>query len=107
MIDLFPVPAFVAYLIVVGFQSHRKAPRNLRSFCLASGEVRGWKVGLGMAADTNSPKLKRRLELTVLTAISLFLILIGLVRLLIHLPWISLLWGWGALLAGIALVPLW
>jgi Na+/proline symporter len=67
----------------------------------------GWwkKTGLGTGVDT--PKLRRRLKFTILITFSLFLVLIGLVRILIPLPWISVFWGWGTLLAGIALAPLW
>ncbi|MGD2094761.1 MAG: hypothetical protein PVH77_07115 [Phycisphaerales bacterium] len=67
----------------------------------------GWWEKEGSVDNTNSPKLKRRLKLTILMTILLFFILIGLVRLLLTLPWISLLWGWGSLLAGVALAPLW
>jgi hypothetical protein len=67
----------------------------------------GWWKKAGAVDNTNSPKLRRRLKLTILMTISLFLILIGLVRLLIPLAWISLIWGWSTLLAGVALVPLW
>jgi Na+/proline symporter len=67
----------------------------------------GWWKKAGAYDNSNSPQLKRRLKLTILMTISLFLILIGLVRLLIPLPWISLLWSWGTLLAGVALAPLW
>jgi SSS family solute:Na+ symporter len=78
----------------------------LQNFCTKVRPMGRWEK-TGVDDNSNSPKLKRHLKPTILMTISLFLILIGLVRLLIPLPWISLLWSWGTLLAGVALAPLW
>jgi Na+/proline symporter len=67
----------------------------------------GWWKSIGAGTNTDVREFRRRLKFTGLMTISLFLILVGLVRILIPLQWISILWGWGALFLGAALAPLW
>jgi SSS family solute:Na+ symporter len=67
----------------------------------------GWWKKARFGTNIDAPKLRRRLKFTTLMTLSLFLVLIGFVRIFIPLPWISAFFGWGALLAGIALAPLW
>ena len=45
--------------------------------------------------------------MTNLMTASLFPTLIGLVRVLIPLPWIGPLWGWASLVGGILLASFW
>jgi SSS family solute:Na+ symporter len=51
--------------------------------------------------------LRRRLKALVLTAVSLFLLLLGVGRLMIPLPEVNHLWTWVFIIAGLALIPLW
>lgn len=67
----------------------------------------GWWKKAGDDRNQSVRTLGRRLKWTLFMTASLFLILIGLVRVCIPLPWISNLWGWGALLSGVMLTPLW
>ncbi|MEL6706568.1 MAG: sodium transporter, partial [Bacteroidota bacterium] len=69
-----------------------------------------WKATAAAAGDDpqRSPRaLAHRLALTATTGASLFLVLVGLGRLLIPAPDASMLLSMGFLLAGIALVPVW
>lgn len=51
--------------------------------------------------------LLKGLEMTVLSALSLFLLLLGVGKLLIHVPGTSLFWPWVCIVAGIVLIPYW
>lgn len=51
--------------------------------------------------------LWRRLQAVVVTALSLFLLLLGVGRLMIAMPDTSAIWTWGFIIVGLALVPLW
>ncbi|MEL6612740.1 MAG: sodium:solute symporter family protein [Bacteroidota bacterium] len=69
-----------------------------------------WKATATAAGDDpqRSPRtLAHRLALTATTGASLFLVLVGLGRLLIPAPDASTLLSLGFLLAGVALVPVW
>jgi Na+/proline symporter len=67
----------------------------------------GWWRRVAVDPTTPVHDFGRRLRLTTLMTLSLFLTLIGLVRILIPLPWISPLWGWSSLFGAILLAPLW
>jgi len=67
----------------------------------------GWWHNVSQSPNRATREFGRRLRLIFLMTVSLFLILIGLIRILIPLPWIATFWGWGALLAGLILGPLW
>ena len=51
--------------------------------------------------------LRSRLSLTLLATASLFLMLVGMARLLAPLPHVSSLWVWPTLAASVALIPIW
>jgi Na+/proline symporter len=76
----------------------------LHRFCTKVRPMGWWRTA---GRDNSLPEFAQRLKWTTLMTVSLFLVLIGLVRVLIPLPWLSVLWGWGALLAGAILAPLW
>lgn len=61
----------------------------------------------GDRPDAPTEALKQRLWAMALTAASLFLLLVGVGRLMIAPPDVNPLWTWVAILAGLALVPLW
>jgi Na+/proline symporter len=79
----------------------------LRTFYTTVRPVGWWRSAAPSQAHEALREFGRRLRLTVLMTASLFLFLVGLVRLLIPLPWVSGLWAWGAVLAGAALAPWW
>lgn len=51
--------------------------------------------------------LFKGLEMTTLSALSLFLLLLGVGKLLIHMPGESLSWYWACVVVGIVLIPHW
>ncbi len=67
----------------------------------------GWWQNIGLDTKRATQEFGRRLKFIILMTCSLFLILIGLIRILIPLSWISAFWGWGLLSAGGVLVPFW
>ena len=67
----------------------------------------GWWRRVAVDPATPVHDFGRRLRLITLMTLSLFLTLIGMVRILIPLPWISPLWGWSSLFGAILLAPLW
>ena len=61
----------------------------------------------GDRAEAPVEGLRRRLWAMLVTGLSLFLLLFGVGRLLISPPDANPLWTWVAILAGLALIPLW
>lgn len=69
-----------------------------------------WSTTARLAGDRpEAPReaFLRRVGATVVTALSLFLLLLGMGRLMISPPEASMLWTWVWILAGLALIPLW
>ncbi len=50
MIDLIIVLLFIAYAITSGFRARKKASESLQEYFLAGKTLKGWRVGLSMAA---------------------------------------------------------
>jgi len=79
---------------------------SLRHFYQKVRPVGFWnKRGIGTKKDVH--EFFRRLKYIILMTISLFLILIGSIRVLIPVSWIADYWGWSGLILGFALAPLW
>lgn len=69
-----------------------------------------WSTTAQLAGDRpEAPRqaLARRLQALCLTALSLYLLLLGVGRLMISAPEASLLWTWVYILIGLGLIPLW
>jgi Na+/proline symporter len=50
MIDLIIVLLFIIYAITSGFRARKKASESLQEYFLAGKTLKGWRVGLSMAA---------------------------------------------------------
>lgn len=61
----------------------------------------------GHRANAPRQALFRRLQALLITAASLFLLLLGVGRLLVPAPDISAVWSWTYVVLGIALIPFW
>ena len=98
------IMVLVSMLAAVGitFVTPPTNPENLQNFVHKVKPV-GWWPGYAKGPR----ELGRRLKYTLLMTLSLFLVLTGLIRLLIPLPWLTRLWAWVALLVGGGLAPLW
>lgn len=69
-----------------------------------------WGRTAALAGDRpEAPRqaLRRRVQALLVTAMSLFLLLLGVGRLLVAAPDASTLWSWLYVVAGLGLVPLW
>ena len=67
----------------------------------------GWWYQSGAGTKKDLDKFIDRLKYIIFMTISLFLILIGFIRILIPVSWISPFWGWITLLLGLFLIPIW
>ncbi|QBQ53927.1 sodium:solute symporter family protein [Nitrosococcus wardiae] len=69
-----------------------------------------WSNTAQKAGDRSNAPLEafqRRLKAAILTALSLFFLLVSVGKLILSIPGESAFWPWVLLLAGIALIPLW
>ncbi|MGQ3684371.1 MAG: sodium:solute symporter family protein [Candidatus Loosdrechtia sp.] len=69
-----------------------------------------WKKTALLAGDDPRMPLRnfyKGLEMTILSALSLFLLLLGAGKLVIHMPGKSPLWAWICIIIGIILIPIW
>jgi solute:Na+ symporter, SSS family len=69
-----------------------------------------WRKTAALVGDDPRLPLKnffKGLEMTILSAFSLFLLLLGAGKLLIHMPGKSHLWSWVFIVIGIILIPFW
>jgi solute:Na+ symporter, SSS family len=100
------VIASLGAVIGVTFISPPTDPQRLRDF-QARVKPMGWWPPVAPGREAGPGELLRRVKRTTLMSGSLFLILVGLIRVLIPVPWVAGGWGWGALVAGVFLVPVW
>jgi SSS family solute:Na+ symporter len=94
----------------ITFVTPPTAPEVLVRFFRRVRPVGFWGKTARLAGqDPGVPRsdLARRLRLAGLCSLSLFLLLIGLGRLLVPAPDGSAFWTWGSLLVGLAVVPFW
>lgn len=97
-------------VVAVTWLTRRTDPRVLEAFYRRVRPPGFWDAtALAVGDDATVPrrKLWRGLRATGLTALSLFLLLIGVGRLMVQAPGSSLVWSWAFILAAVALVPLW
>jgi solute:Na+ symporter, SSS family len=102
--------ASTAAAVGVTFVTPRTSDATLARFYGRVRPVGAWRRTAALAGDDPArpaAALRRRLGLTALTAGSLFLLLVGLGRVLIPPPAASALVTGGLVLAGLALIPLW
>jgi hypothetical protein len=98
------VVASLGAAVGITFVTPLTDPKVLARFRAKVRPVGWWRTP---APDGSVREFGRRLKWTGLMTVSLFSILIGLVRILIPLPWVSAWWGWGALVCGVILTPSW
>lgn len=72
-----------------------------------SGFWRKTAVALGIDGSDPLKKLLLRIKSVAITSVSLFAMLIGVGKLLLHLPGDSRIWPWIFIIISIALIPLW
>lgn len=106
------VMALVSTAAAVGitFFTPRTEDRVLTRFYQTVIPMGFWRKTATLVGD--DPRLPlnnllKGLEMTVLSALSLFLLLLGAGKLLIHVPGTSSVWPWICIIMGIVLVPYW
>lgn len=98
------VVASLTTAIGVALLTPRTDPNVLRRFRQQVRPFGWWDSDAGGGSHR---EFWRRLRWTTLMSGSLLLILTGLARVVIPLPWVSVVWGWGAIVAGTLLAPMW
>jgi hypothetical protein len=99
-----------ATAIGITYVTPRTNPQVLLAFYERVQPFGFWSNTARLAGDRpRAPiaALWRRLRALLVTALSLFLLLLGIGRLMISPPDTSLIWTWAYILAGLALIPLW
>ena len=90
----------------ITFFTAKTDPRVIKNFYYKVHPP-GWWKSSGLSSNNNIREFGRRLLYTIIMSVSMFLILIGLIRILIPLNWISPFWTWGTFIVGTALILLW
>lgn len=98
------VSASLCAAVGITFVTPRTDPRVLAIFRTKVRPMGWWMT---QEHDDSVHEFRRRLKWTCFMTASLFLILIGLIRILIPLAWSPVWWGWAALGGGGVLTPLW
>ncbi|MEL6822939.1 MAG: sodium:solute symporter family protein, partial [Calditrichota bacterium] len=96
--------------ILITFVTPATDPEVLKSFYKKVKPLGFWrKTAAAVGDDPNAPvrELAESVKLTVFASLSLFLMLIGLGKLLIRLPDDTVLLPLGLILASLAIIPLW
>lgn len=96
--------------IAVTFVTPKTAPETLEAFYRRVRPYGWWKRTATAAGDDPAEPLRllwRRGRSVLACAASLFLLLLGVGRLLVGAPDASALWSWGFVALGLACLPLW
>lgn len=96
--------------VLAAYAGPQTSAERLRAFYVRVQPVGWWgRTAASLGHEPQAPlrALRRELGLLALTAASLFLLLVGLGRLLVSPPGASAAWTWTFVLAGAALVPVW
>ncbi len=96
--------------IAVTYFTPRTADKTLIEFYKKVKPLGFWRKTAVLAGDSpeiSMRKLIKEAKTTVLAALSLFLMLIGVGKLLIRLPVESGIWAWLCIVAALVLIPFW